>query len=98
MINKKKILDGLSPEEIVESQVLPADLSIDERQEAEIALAKIINKRREKRNIDHDLKFRSLQFKILLEDYINDDQYNPEYTSTFPKPTPHTNQRAHKTP
>lgn len=83
MAARKKILENLSPEEITESYVLPANLNVKERKEAETAFAEIINKRRATRNKDQDVKFRLLQFKILIEDYINGDQYNPEYSFSY---------------
>jgi len=83
MAIKKKLLESLTPEEIAESYVLPADLSTKERKEAEADFVKIINKRRATRDQDQDLKFRLLQFKILIEDYINGDQYNPTYSFSY---------------
>jgi transcriptional regulator with XRE-family HTH domain len=83
MVIKKKIFESLSPEEIAESYVLPTNLCSKEREAADADFLEIINKRRATRNKDQDLKFRLLQFKILIEDYINSDHYNPDYNFSY---------------
>ncbi|SMC44019.1 helix-turn-helix domain-containing protein [Pedobacter africanus] len=79
MAVKKKVLETLTPEEIAESYVLPSHLTEKEREGAEAEFIATINKRRSLHNPTLNLKFRLLQFKLLIEDYISGNHYNPDY-------------------
>jgi len=76
----KKLFEQHTPEELAESFVFPVKLTAKQQREAGIQLAEHRAKRREEMTEAEKLNLRLLQLKFRLEDYITEEQYNPEYT------------------
>lgn len=76
----KKIIGGLTPEEIADAFVLPAKLTVEERKEADRELAEHRKNRRSETTENQKLHLNLLQLKFQLEDYVKSEWYNPEFT------------------
>jgi len=76
----KKLFEEHTPEELVEAFVFPVKLTAKQQREADQQLAEHRSKRRAEMSEAEKLNFKLQQLKFRLEDYINADQYKPEYT------------------
>ncbi|NRF37530.1 hypothetical protein [Pedobacter foliorum] len=76
----KKILTELTPEEIADAYVLPADLTNEEQKSANHELALARAKRRNEMSDNKRLYNNLLLLKERLEDYVNNSAYKADFT------------------
>jgi hypothetical protein len=76
----KKLLKEYTIEEIADSFMLPAKLTVKQKQEADRQLAEHRAKRRAEMTEEEKQHFKLLQLKFRMEDYIKGDQYDPQFT------------------
>jgi hypothetical protein len=76
----KRVFKEYTPEEIADAMILPVKLTLKQKKEADRQLAEHREKRRLEMTEDERLRFKLLQLKNQLEDYIKADQYNPQFT------------------
>jgi len=79
-MSTKKIMQRYTPDEIVDAIILPVKLTKNQQKKAAIQLANHRAKRRLAMSDDDRLQIRLLQLKYRLEEYINKESYDPEYT------------------
>lgn len=71
-------LDAIAPEEVADGFMMPAEMTPDEKRQADQQLAAIRKKRLAQRSEQDKLYGQLLQLKILIEDYIRQDEFDPE--------------------
>lgn len=71
-------LDTITPEEIVDGFMIPSQISIKEKHQADLELNNIRKQRSADRSDQGKLYGQLLQLKILIEDYVNQDNLDPE--------------------
>jgi len=76
----KKLFQKYTPEEIADAVIAPVSLTAKQQKEASRELAEHRAKRRAEMSDDEQLHVKLLQLKLRLEDYIAEDQYNPQFT------------------
>lgn len=76
-------LKDLKPEEIVDSFVLPADISPKQKQAADRELVEIRRKRQSQMSDNEKLLFRLMQLRYKLENYLEYEAFNPEYSFSY---------------
>ncbi|UKJ05812.1 hypothetical protein [Solitalea lacus] len=82
MKTEKKFMN-LKPEQILESYIIPSELNEKERKEEISAFLKLRDRRISSQSPEMVLKFKLMQFKIHLEDYLKSDKYIPEYNFSY---------------
>jgi len=76
----KKLFEQYTPEELVESFIFPVKLTAKQQKEADKQLSEHLAKRRAEMTEPEKLNLRLFRLKFQLEDYINGEHYNPEFT------------------
>jgi hypothetical protein len=76
----KKIFKEFTPKEIADAMVLPVTLTSKQNTEASRQLTEHRKNRRLEMTEEERLHFKLLQLKMQLEDYVKEDQYNPQFT------------------
>ena len=80
MMNIKKALKKYTPEEIADAFVFPVTLTAKQQQEAATQLSEHREKQRAGMTDAEKMHFKLSQLKFRLEDYINSEQYDPQYS------------------
>jgi len=76
----KKIFEQFTPDEIADALVLPVKLNAKQRQEADKHLAAHREKRRAEMTEAEKLNIKLIQLKFQLEDYVKQEEYNPQFS------------------
>jgi len=79
-MSTKKIIQDYTPEEIVESFVLPVELTAKQQEVAALQLSEHRANRKATMADDEKLQVKLLQLKYRLENYIYRESYDPKYT------------------
>ncbi|MEO7212962.1 hypothetical protein [Mucilaginibacter sp.] len=79
-MSKKKVIEQYTRDEIAEAFVFPVKLSPKQQLEANIQLNNHRANRRAAMTGPEQLNLKLIQLKFRLEDYIDGENYNPQYT------------------
>ncbi len=75
-----KRLKNYTTEDIADAMVLPVTLTSKQRKEADRQLSEHRAMRRTEMTEEEKLHFKLFRLKFQLEDYLKEDQYNPQFT------------------
>jgi len=76
----KKIFEQYTPAEIADAFILPVKLTAKQKQEAARQLAAHREKRRAEMTGAEKLNIKLMQLKFQLEDYVKQEEYNPQFS------------------
>lgn len=79
-MSTKDLFKEFSPQEVAEALVLPVSLTPEEKAEADRQLAEHRLRKKKMRTDAESLEFELMRLKLLLEDYIQQDDFVPKYT------------------
>lgn len=82
-MSAKKILEQHTPQEIVDSHVISEKLTIKQRKQEDLKLKEARKKVQAGLTDTDRLVLRLMQFKFQIEDYLNNEDFNPKFTFSY---------------